>query len=76
MCKFNHCTTRPAPQELFIETEPIVDEKEIFVELNLRKVKSKFHWWDQSDSSFTQLIDSVYDDIFPSAISEGPKIYM
>lgn len=29
-------------QELVIETEPIVDEKEIFVELNLRKVKSKF----------------------------------
>lgn len=29
-------------QELFIETEPIIDEKKIFVELNLRKVKSKF----------------------------------
>lgn len=29
-------------QDLFIETEPIVDEKEIFVELNLRQVESKF----------------------------------
>lgn len=29
-------------KNFFIETDPIVDEKEIFVGLNLRKVKSKF----------------------------------
>lgn len=35
------------------ETEPIVDKKDISVELELLKEERKFQWWGQSDPSLT-----------------------
>ena len=58
---------------IFNETEPIVDEKDIFVQLNIRKVKSKFQWWDQSDSSLAHPVNPVSDNILSSVASECPS---
>lgn len=60
-------------RELLIETEPIIDEKKIFVEINLRykeNLNDKIRVIHLLPNLYIQII---CDDILPSVVSESPS---
>lgn len=60
-------------RELLIETEPIIDEKKIFVQINLRYKENL-----NDEIRVIHLLPNLYiqiicDDILPSVVSESPS---